>query len=287
MCILQFIILAKGKFAIVALLFLVDDPHSNTTAPSTSARYNFFRIHPFLPMFLLCPLAQMPLHLSAKSSLKSTAQANSPSPPSPSPIPPGPPSPSSQTSPYELTFIVGSGKSTIAQLLLGMYQPQEGTVLLDDTELCYLDPSWVRGNMCRAGQGTWDVVLDWKSILENVKLGVEGATEEMVEEVCRTAVFHEFVRDLSEAILGGGGAAGVALSGGQKQRLAIARVRLRNPNVLVLVWFFIFISRFIYSYFHFVSDRRSYICPRPHLSHPGIRSPQALAQEQDDNRHHS
>jgi ATP-binding cassette subfamily B (MDR/TAP) protein 1 len=135
-----------------------------------------------------------------------------------------------------------------------MYQPQEGTVLLDDTELWYLDRSWVRGNVCGAGQGMGDVVLEGKSILENVKLGVEGATEEMVEEACRAAVFHESVRDLSEGyetILGGGGAAGVALSGGQKQRLAIARARLRNPNVLVLVWFFIFISRFVYSHFRF------------------------------------
>jgi ATP-binding cassette subfamily B (MDR/TAP) protein 1 len=68
-------------------------------------------------------------------------------------------------------------------------------------------------------------------------MGVEGATKEMVEEACRAALFHEFVRDLSdgyETILGGEGAGGVALSGGQKQRLAIARARLRNPSVLVL-----------------------------------------------------
>lgn len=90
-----------------------------------------------------------------------------------------------------------------------MYQPQERTVLLDDTELRYLNPSWVRGNICGVGQGMGDVVLEGKSILENVKLGVEGATGEMVEEACRAALFHEFVRDLLEGyetILGGGGA---------------------------------------------------------------------------------
>jgi ATP-binding cassette, subfamily B (MDR/TAP), member 1 len=60
---------------------------------------------------------------------------------------------------------------------------------------------------------------------------------EMIEDACRAALFHEFVRDLSdvyEMILGGGGAVGAALGGGQNQRLAIARARLRNPSVLVL-----------------------------------------------------
>jgi ABC-type protease/lipase transport system fused ATPase/permease subunit len=66
----------------------------------------------------------------------------------------------------------------------------------------------------------------WKSILENVALRVEGAKEEIVEEVCSAALFHEIVRDLTdgyETILGGGGSAGVALSGGQKQRLLRGR----------------------------------------------------------------
>jgi ABC-type microcin C transport system duplicated ATPase subunit YejF len=68
---------------------------------------------------------------------------------------------------HELTFIVGSsgsGKSTIAQLLLGMYLQRGGTVLLEDTELRYLNP---RGDVCGVGQGMGDVVLEGKSILEN------------------------------------------------------------------------------------------------------------------------
>jgi ATP-binding cassette subfamily B (MDR/TAP) protein 1 len=79
--------------------------------------------------------------------------------------------------------------------------------------------------------------LEGKSIREKVALGVQGATEQMVEEACRAALFHEFVRDLPEGydtILGGAGTGGMALSGGQKQRLAIARARLRNPTVLIL-----------------------------------------------------
>jgi ATP-binding cassette, subfamily B (MDR/TAP), member 1 len=112
-----------------------------------------------------------------------------------------------------------------------MYQPQDGTVLLDDMDLRYLDHTWVRGNVCDVGQGMGDVVLERKTrtILENVAFGVEDATQEMVEEACRAALFHEFVRDLLdgyETILMGG----VALSGRQtQQRLTIARARLRNP----------------------------------------------------------
>jgi len=61
----------------------------------------------------------------------------------------------------------------IARLLLRMY---EGTVLLDDTHLRYLNPTSVHGNVCGVGQGMGDVVLEGKSIAENVALGVEDAT---------------------------------------------------------------------------------------------------------------
>jgi ATP-binding cassette subfamily B (MDR/TAP) protein 1 len=111
----------------------------------------------------------------------------------------GPPFPSWRT--FHFTYqptnfgSSGFGKPTIARLLLRMYQPQEGTVLLDDTHLRYLNPTWVHGNV---GQGMGDVVLEGESITENVALGIEDATEEMIEEACRAALFHEFVRDLSD-----------------------------------------------------------------------------------------
>ena len=92
-------------------------------------------------------------------------------------------------------------------------------MLLDDTHLRYLNPTSVHGNVCGVGQGMGDVVLEGKSIAENVALGVEDATKAMIEEASRAALFNEFVGDLSdgyETILGGG-MGDVALSGRQKQ----------------------------------------------------------------------
>jgi hypothetical protein len=100
-----------------------------------------------------------------------------------------------------------------------------------------------------------DVVLAGKSILESVALRVEGANK--VEEVCRAALFHEIVRDLTdgyEMILGGGSAAGVALSGGQKQRLAIARVRLTRAYLSLVSIPSYFIMMFLYLHLFFRID---------------------------------
>ena len=84
------------------------------------------------------------------------------------------------------------------------------------------------------GKGWGDVVLDGKSIAENVMLGMQGVSQATVEDACRVALLHDFLRELPDGygtILGG---TGVALSGRQRQRLAIARAWLRDPPVLVL-----------------------------------------------------
>jgi ATP-binding cassette subfamily B (MDR/TAP) protein 1 len=138
---------------------------------------------------------------------------------------------------HETTFIVGgsgSGKSTIAQLLLRMYEPQHGIIQLDDQDITYLDDSFTRQHLAGVSQGC---ILFDMSVHDNVAMGrVDGGevTREEVVDACRAALMHEFVRDLPdgyETKLGNGGA---NLSGGQKQRLAIARAKLRNPSVLIL-----------------------------------------------------
>ncbi|KIM24333.1 hypothetical protein M408DRAFT_27162 [Serendipita vermifera MAFF 305830] len=143
----------------------------------------------------------------------------------------------------EMTFIVGgsgSGKSTLAQLLLRLYDPQQGTMELDGQSMAHLDVEWVRGEVGCVSQ---QVVMFDGSVHDNVALGVAGGragrhprdvTREQVIAACRVALLHDFVRELPDGYdtrLGNGGA---SLSGGQKQRLAIARAYMRDPTVLIL-----------------------------------------------------
>jgi ATP-binding cassette, subfamily B (MDR/TAP), member 1 len=142
----------------------------------------------------------------------------------------------------EMTFIVGgsgSGKSTIAQLLLRMYTPQSGAIHLDDQDLQFLDDSWTRHNLAAVSQ---ECVLFDMSVHDNVALGVAGSghrtpssvSRAEVLDACTAALIHDFVKDLPDGYDTQLGNSGTSLSGGQKQRLAIARAKLRNPPVLIL-----------------------------------------------------
>lgn len=121
--------------------------------------------------------------------------------------------------------------------------------MLDDQDIRYLDESWLRGQIAGVSQGFGSVVvLDGKTIWENVAVGAYGrpgelreVKKEKVEEACRMAMVHEFVKDLPDGYdtkLGSSSeTTSVALSGGQRQRLALARARIRDPTVLILGMF--------------------------------------------------
>ena len=145
---------------------------------------------------------------------------------------------------HETTFIVGgsgSGKSTIAQLLLRMYEPQHGTIELDNQSYAHLDPQWTQRHVAAVNQGC---MLFDVSVHDNVAMGLLGggegtrtyahATRAEVVSACRVALLHEFIRDLPEGYDTRLGTGGANLSGGQKQRLAIARAWMRDPTVLIL-----------------------------------------------------
>ena len=142
----------------------------------------------------------------------------------------------------EMTFIVGgsgSGKSTIAQLLLKLYQPSAGTITMDDQDIAVLDGKWMKENIASVQQGC---VLFDMSVHQNVAIGLAGsgsrqpddASREEVIEACTKALIHDFVMGLPDGYDTKLGVSGASLSGGQRQRLAIARAVLRDPSVLIL-----------------------------------------------------
>ncbi|KAH8834920.1 P-loop containing nucleoside triphosphate hydrolase protein [Flagelloscypha sp. PMI_526] len=139
------------------------------------------------------------------------------------------------------TFIVGasgSGKSTVAQLLLAMYTPKAGEVTADKHIVQYLAPHFLRKHIACVSQSG---VIFELSVHDNVALGVAGTgrslhsvTRQEVQDVCTAALLHEFVRELPDGYDTKLGNNGTTWSGGQAQRLEIARALLRDPDVLIL-----------------------------------------------------
>ena len=124
----------------------------------------------------------------------------------------------------------GSGKSTIASLLLGLYAPQTGAVRINGQDLRRLRLGDWRG---RVGYVSQDVFVFNTTIRENIALGDESVSPARIEAAARTAQLHEFIASLPDGYETTVGDRGVRLSGGQCQRLAIARAILRRPEVLI------------------------------------------------------
>jgi ATP-binding cassette subfamily B protein len=139
-----------------------------------------------------------------------------------------------ELAPGEIVALVGqsgSGKSTIAALLLRLYDPTAGSVELDGHDLRELDPSWLRE---RIGTVSQEPVLFATSIADNIRYGRPEASDEEVRAAAEAANAHPFIDELPDGYATEVGERGVRLSGGQKQRVAIARALLKDPGLLIL-----------------------------------------------------
>ena len=125
----------------------------------------------------------------------------------------------------------GSGKSTIANLLLQFYQPSSGAIYFDERKASTFDLQQLRQQMAIVPQ---EVLLFSGSILENIRFGRPDATDQAVIEAAQKANAWEFISSFPEQMNTEVGDRGIQLSGGQKQRIAIARAILKNPSILIL-----------------------------------------------------
>ncbi|MGH7059941.1 MAG: ABC transporter ATP-binding protein/permease, partial [Stellaceae bacterium] len=125
----------------------------------------------------------------------------------------------------------GSGKSSVARLLLRLFDPQQGRVLIGGRDLKTLDPDRARRMIAVVHQDTY---LFHGTVEENLRLGRPDADQQELEAAARDANAHEFIAALPQGYRTMIGERGVMLSGGQRQRLAIARALLRDAPILIL-----------------------------------------------------
>ncbi len=136
--------------------------------------------------------------------------------------------------PGELAAVVGpsgAGKSTLVHLLLRFYEQQEGSILIDGSDIRHVKLESLRNNLGIAMQNVF--VFD-TSIRENIRYGNPDASEAEIENAARAAQLHEFIAELPAGYDTQIGERGLEISGGQRQRLALARVLLRDPAILLL-----------------------------------------------------
>jgi len=124
----------------------------------------------------------------------------------------------------------GSGKSTIAQLLLRMYDPAGGTIALDGNDIRQVQLRSLREQLSYVPQ---DVFLFSDTVTNNIKFGIKDSPFEQVEQAARYASVDKEIDGFKDQYKTMIGERGVTLSGGQKQRISIARGLIKDPEIVV------------------------------------------------------
>ncbi|MCG7628316.1 ABC transporter ATP-binding protein/permease [Epibacterium sp. MM17-32] len=130
----------------------------------------------------------------------------------------------------------GAGKSTLVSLLLRLYEPEQGRILIDDVDISSVSQNSLRSQI---GMVTQETAMFNRSAMENILYGRPDASKQEVIAAAKAAEAHDFITELQdgqgregyEAFLG---ERGVKLSGGQRQRIALARAILKDAPILVL-----------------------------------------------------
>ncbi len=132
---------------------------------------------------------------------------------------------------YAIVGPSGSGKSTIVNLLPRLYDVNEGSVKIGDTDVRDFDVPYLRRSI---GVVTQDSYLFNGTIRDNLLYAKENATDEELTDVIKTASLTEFIENQPDGLDTVVGNRGLKLSGGEKQRLSLARIILKDPSILIL-----------------------------------------------------
>ncbi len=125
----------------------------------------------------------------------------------------------------------GSGKTTMADLLVRMYDTTDGAILIDGKPIQQLDVHNLRQQI---GYVTQDIFLFSDTITNNISFGAKDVSQEEVEQFAKYAAVYDDIKGLTYGFETMVGERGVTLSGGQKQRVSIARALIKKPNIIIL-----------------------------------------------------